>query len=232
MTVSPSILHKSFQEYLAASYVARKLRRKKFNVFKHLNFDAVVKKFPHVFLFVCGILREESSILFAQLGEELKSDWDWLKGSLAAAEFFIDSWSESGNAEGMANTLCSFIPFPRVVHLFFVDSIDSVVRDEKLMRVLLFCRTFSEVKAPDEIHFKCAHSWTFFDDISFARDLAFLPNLKSLDIFGLDMNVEMARELFQSLPDFASLTKLVLPAIPETIDWDIVAEALTASKVL
>ncbi|XP_044171256.1 uncharacterized protein LOC114961641 isoform X2 [Acropora millepora] len=225
-------LHKSFQEYLAASYVARKLRRKKFNVFKHLNFDAVVKKFPQVFVFVCGILREEASILFAQIGEELKSDWEWLKDSLAAAEFFIDSWSESGNAEGMANTLCSFIPFPRVVHLFFMDTIDSVVRDEKLMRVLLFCRTFSEVKAPDEIHFKSAHSWSFFDNISFVRDLAFLPNLKSLDIFGLDMNVEMARELFQGLPDFASLTKLVLPAIPETIDWDIVAEALTASKVL
>ena len=223
-------LHKSFQEYLAASYVARKLRRKKFNVFKHLNFDAVVKKFPHVFLFVCGILREEASILFAQIGEELKSDWDWLKCSHAAVDFFIKSWSESGNAEGMANTLCSFIPFPRVVHLFFEDTMNSKNRDEKLMRVLLFCRTFSEVKAPDEIHFKYAHPWTSLDDITF--DSAFLPNLKSLDIFSLDMNVKMARELFQSLPDFASLTKLVLPAIPETIDWDIVAEALTASKVL
>ncbi|XP_015777962.1 PREDICTED: uncharacterized protein LOC107355855 [Acropora digitifera] len=46
------------------------------------------------------------------------------------------------------------------------------------------------------------------------------------------MNVELARELFQSLPDFASLTELVLPAIPETNDWDIVAEALTANKGL
>ena len=37
-------LHKSFQEYLAASYVAHKLRRNKFNVFEHLNFDAVVEE--------------------------------------------------------------------------------------------------------------------------------------------------------------------------------------------
>ncbi|XP_044171259.1 uncharacterized protein LOC122955564 [Acropora millepora] len=135
----------------------------------------------------------------------------------------------------MANTLCSFMPFPRVVHLFKfcgINNTDSMLRDEKLIRILLFCREFSEVKAPDEIHFKYPHSFTLVDNISFARDLAFLPNLKSLDISRLDMNVELAHELFQSLPDFASLTELVLPAIPETIDWDIVAEALTASKVL
>ena len=75
------------------------------------------RNFPQVFVFVCGILREEASILFEQIGEELKSDWDWLKCSEAAANFFIQSWRESGNAEGMANTLCSFMPFPRVVDL-------------------------------------------------------------------------------------------------------------------
>ena len=226
-------LHKSFQEYLAASYISHKLRRNKFNVFEHLNFDDVVIKFPQVFLFVCGILREEASILFARIGEALKNEWDWLKCGHAAVDFFIKSWSESGNAEGMANTLCSFIPFPRVVHLFCViNGVDSMMMDEKLIRVLLFCRTFSEVKAPDEIHFKYPYSCGLVDSISLARDLAFLPNLKSLDISVLDMNVELARELFQSLPDFASLTELVLPAIPETVDWDIVAEALTASKVL
>ena len=224
-------LHKSFQEYLAASYVAHKLRRKKFNLFEHLNFDALVEKFPQVFVFVCGILREEASILFTQIGEKLKSDWDWHKCH-AAVDFFIKSWSESGNAEGMANTLCSFMPFPRVVHLSRVinNSPYSVYRDEKLIRVLLFCRTFSEVKAPDEIHFK--YPYFGLSVVNISRDLAFLPNLKSLDLSGLDMKFGLACELFQSLPDFASLTKLVLPAIPETIDWDIVAEALTASKVL
>ena len=226
-------LHKSFEEYLAASYITDKLRRNEFKVFEPLDFDAVVNKFPHVFLFVCGLLREEASILFAQIGEALKNDWDWLKCSHAAVDFFIKSWSESGNAEGMANTLCSFIPFPRVVHLFCViNGKDSMHRDEKLIRILLFCRTFSEVKAPDEIHFKYPYSCGLVNRISFARDLAFLPNLKSLDLFRLDMNFGLARELFQSLPDFASLTELMLPAIPETIDWDIVAEALTASKVL
>ena len=102
----------------------------KFNVFEHLSFDAVVNKFPQVFVFVCGILREEASILFAQIGKELKSDWDWLKCSEAAANFFIESWSESGNPEGMANTLCSFIPFPRFVRLFCHP--DSMIKDDNL----------------------------------------------------------------------------------------------------
>ena len=39
-------LHKSFQEYLAASYIAQKLRRNEFNLFQLLDFDDVVEKFP------------------------------------------------------------------------------------------------------------------------------------------------------------------------------------------
>ncbi|XP_067024408.1 uncharacterized protein [Acropora muricata] len=139
-------LHKSFQEYLAASYIALKLRRKKFNVFKHLNFDAVVKKFPQVFVFVCGILREEASILFEQIGKELKSDWDWVECSEAAADFFIDSWSESGNAERMSNTLRSFIPFPPQGKFWFLSR-DCIAKDWSVMRVLSFCRKFSEFES-------------------------------------------------------------------------------------
>ena len=223
-------LHKSFQEYLAASYVALKLRRNKFNVFEHLNFDDVIDNFPQVFVFVCGILRKEASILFAQIGEKLKSDWDWLKCSEAAANFFIDSWSESGNAEGLANALCSFIPFPRVVHLFCRR--DSEAEDSNLMRVLLFCGTFSEVEAPDEIRFKMPSFVSPFSVLSIARDFASLPNVKSLDFSHCDMTVKLAHELFQSLPDFGCLTELALAAVPEINDWEIVAEALTASKTL
>ena len=59
--------------------------------------------------------------MFTQIGEKLKSDWDWLKCSEAAANFFIEGWSESGNAEEMANTLCLLLRFPRVVQLFYQD---------------------------------------------------------------------------------------------------------------
>ena len=224
-------LHKSFQEYLAASYVAHKLRRNEFNVFEHVNFDAVVKKFPQVFLFVCGILREEASILFAQIGEKLKSDWDWLECSEAAANFFIKSWRESENAEGMANTLCSFMPFPRFAPASFSPSIRDVTYSG-LFRVLMFCSRFSKVEAPEKIHVNAFLFRSPHFHLSMVRDLASLPNLKSLDFSGCDMYVELAYLVFQSLPDFASLTKLSLPDVPEMTDWGIVAEALTTSKTL
>ena len=226
-------LHKSFQEYLAASYFARKLRRNKLNVFEHLSFDAVVNKFPQVFIFVCGILRERARILFAQIGEKLKNAWNWFNCSEAAANFFIDSWSESGNAEGMANTLFSFIPFPRFARLFRHASAYDVTHDElNLIRVLLFCRTFSEVRTPDEIHLEIPFSRPLLGSSIIVRDLAYLPNLKSLDFSRCDMDVELAHELFQSLPDFASLTELELTRLPNATDWEIVAEALRASKAL
>ena len=224
-------LHKSFQEFLAASYVAHKLLRKKLNVFEHFDFDAVVKKFPPVFVFVCGILREEASILFAQIGEKLKSDWDWLKCSRAAAKFFIDSWSESGNAEGMANTLCLFMPFPRVVRLSFSSGLLDET-ESNLLRVLLFCKSFSKVEAPDEIHLKISsYVHQVFNSIK-NRDLASLPNLKSLDFSDCYIGRKVAHRLFYSLPKFVSLTEMALPDVPEMIYWGIVARALTTSKTL
>ena len=220
-------LHKSFQEYLAASYIAHKLRRNKFNLFEHLNFDAVVKKFPQVFLFVCGILRGEASILFAQIGEKLNSDWDWLECSWEARNFFMDSWSESGNAEEMANTLCSFMPFPRVVHLVCHGN-DFDGKHCNLLYVLLFCTRFSKVQAPDEIFLKF---YCPFGAPIVNRDLVFL-NLKSLNFSDYFLKPESVHELFQSLPDFASLTELWLPDVHGMTDWGIIAEALTTSKTL
>ena len=225
-------LHKSFQEYLAASYIAHKLRRNKFNLFEHLNFDVVVNKFPQVFVFVCGILREEASILFAQIGEKLKSDWDWFDCSWEAANFFISSWSGSGNAEGMANTLCSFMPFPRVVDLPCVGEYNDAIFDWTLLRVLLFCGRFSKVEAPDKISLRACSSPPPFILPSEVRDVASLPNLIFLDFSNCLLDVESAHELFHILPDFASLTELALPDVPDMTDWGIVAEALTTSKTL
>ncbi|XP_015776066.1 PREDICTED: uncharacterized protein LOC107354137 isoform X13 [Acropora digitifera] len=226
-------LHKSFEEYLAASYISHQLRRNKFNIFEHLNFNAVVKKFPQVFVFVCGILREEASILFAQIGEklktQLKSDSYWRTCSEAAANFFIESWSESGNAEEMANTFCSFMPFPRVVRLSCHYDFEN--EHWNLLRVLLFCRRFSKVGEPDKIYLKVSSSVSVVCESIKNRDLGF-PNLKALHFSDCDMDAELAHELFQSLPDFASLTELTLPDVPEMTDWGIVTKALTTSKTL
>ena len=112
-------LHKTFQEHLAALYIAHKLRRNKFNVFEHLDFNSLVGKYPQVFLFVAGMLGEEANILFSQIGEKLRSsgDWDWHGCSEAAANYFVESFTESGNAEQMAGALFSFIPFPVDAHV-------------------------------------------------------------------------------------------------------------------
>ena len=179
-------------------------------------------------MFHCGILREEASILFAQIGEKLKGDWDWLKCSSAAVDFLINSWSESGNAEGMAHTFCSFMPFPRVVHLlchFVATAEDS---HWNLLTVLLFCRSFSKVETPDELHLRESSIFSFL--CAKVRDLASLPNVKSLGFSSLNLN--SARELFRCLPDFASLTELALPIVPEMSDWGFAAEALATSKTL
>ena len=224
-------LHKSFQEFLAASYVAHKLRRNKFNVFEHLDFDAVVNKFPQVFLFVCGILREQASILFAQIGEELKSDWVWLECSEAEANFFIESWSESGNAEGMAKTLCSFMPFPREVEFCFHSDWPGEEIDSSLLRVLSFCGRFSKVKAPDDILVKASLFPPLFGRSITVRDLASLPNL-SLDFSQSLLDFQLAPHLFQIFPDFASLRELSLPHIPEMPLWWPVPETLMTSKTL
>ena len=223
-------LHKSFQEYLAASYIAHKLRKNEFNVFEHLNFNAVVNKFRQVFVFVCGILCKEASILFAQIGEKLKSNWDWLKCSEEEADFFFESWSESGNAERMANTLCSFMPFPPEVRACYRRV--SLPETWNLVRVLLFCRRFSKLKAPDGIYLNVSSFVFPASHVIEHRDFASLPNLKSLDLSSCDMNVNLADKIFQILPDFASLTNLALPDLPEMTDWEIAAKALKTSKTL
>ena len=67
--------------------------------------------------------------------------------------FFIDSWSESGNAEEMANALCSFMPFPRVVVLFFANT--EAMRTRPCAEFYCSAEDFQRW-APDEIRLKMA----------------------------------------------------------------------------
>ena len=169
-----SYLHKTFQEYLAASYIAHKFRGSEFQVLEQMLFpeDARVK-FKQVFVFVCGILREEANIPFEQIGNMLKKQWDWLKCDLPTAVFFVDSWKETGNAERMAKTLCSFLPFPRPLHVW---------NDEQWKvhcYVLKECAKFSEVLTFTEVHISLdgvvPHNLT---------DLLELPDVKSVILYG------------------------------------------------
>ena len=142
-------LHKTFQEYVAAAYIAEKLVNQQFNVFDHIPFIELVKKYPQVFIFVSGMLGEKATVLFSQIGEELKKDdWDWNEHcSEEASAFFIESFNESGHPEQMAGTLCKVIPFRKVITLESYDDYNPFFVD-----VLMACKSFSNLQTPVELY--------------------------------------------------------------------------------
>ena len=145
-------LHKTFQEYVAAAYIAQKLRNQKFNVFKHLNisFDDIVTKYPQVSIFVSGMLGEKATVLFTQIGEELKKSYDWNwneRCNEKTATFFIQNFNESGHAEQMAVTLCNIIPFPKFITSKLLDNYNA-----SFIQVLVACRSFSNLQIPVELY--------------------------------------------------------------------------------
>ncbi|XP_044164928.1 uncharacterized protein LOC114949420 [Acropora millepora] len=143
-----SFLHKTFQEYLAASHIAHNFRGSEFQMLEEMLFSRMTKrKSKQVFVFVCGILREEANIVFEQIGLNLlQKQWDWLKCDMTTAIFFLDSWKETGNAERMAKTLCSFLPFPRSLHLW------KILQCDVFRYVLKEGAEFSEELTVAEVH--------------------------------------------------------------------------------
>ena len=163
-------LHKTFQEYLAAVFIAPKLQGNELRLFERLSFHELVIKYREVFLFVSGILGRDATILFTQIGEELKNwgEWDWVtckqsgvvtmydrereckypnayfvaKEGWEAATFFVEIFSESGHAEKMAETLCSYIPFPTHVRIFLN------FERQNICHILKACKTFANVLKP------------------------------------------------------------------------------------
>ena len=143
-------LHKTFQGYLAAGYISEKLVNQQFNVFEHISFFDFLMKYPQLFIFVSGMLGEKATVLFTQIGKELKKEFDWNRTehcSEEASTFFIESFNESGHPEKMAASLCKVIPFPKVItpepygghNPFFVD-------------VLMACKSFSNLDTPVELY--------------------------------------------------------------------------------
>ena len=178
-----TFVHKTFQEYLAALYIAHNLRGSEFYVFGQVRFWSVAMAHRKVFLFVCGILREEASILFTQIGETLQNKWDWSKCSDDTASFFTESWKESGNAERMANTLSSFLPFPRVLHV-------SKDHCEGLINVLKACAGFSKVQTPAEVHVAVPPGLQGVKSVQ--RVLAGVPNVKTLILPAVSYGIDRA----------------------------------------
>ncbi|XP_029181310.2 uncharacterized protein LOC114949005, partial [Acropora millepora] len=178
-----TFVHETFQEYLAASYIAHNLRGSEFNVLGQVHFRSMTWRYRKVFLCVCGILREEASILFAQIGDTLQKDWDWSKCSDDEASFFSESWKDTGNAEEMANTLCSFLPFPRVLHV-------SKDHHEELINVLEACAGFSKVQTPAEVHVEVSRRLQDVENIQ--PVLAGVPNVKTVILPAVSYSIDRA----------------------------------------
>ena len=249
-------LHKTFQEYLAAVFIAHKLRGNELRLFEHLRFHELVKKYREVFLFVSGILGRDASILFTQIGEELKNngEWDWVTCTQSgvvtiddqesedecydidsededrgwtAATFLTKSFSESGHAEKMTETLCSYIPFPTHVKIDLSRNADNIYH------ILEACKTFANVQKPVQL--------TVFESIegvlgheSVAESIQYCSQLQTLSIFIPAMKPDLAKALHNGLSGNTTLSEFTLQ-VSDSIHYDAavtIGESLAAHKAL
>ena len=233
-------LHKTFQEYLAAAFIAHKLRGNQLRLFERLSFHELVKKYREVFLFVSGILGRDANILFTQIGEELKNwgEWDWDTCTqsvvirtgdreweddgyeilsldncgdrgLQAARFLTESFSESGHAEKMAETLCSYIPFPKHVHV----QLDPPLFDDdigQIYHVLNACKTFSNLQKPVRLTVHKSNTYPDLTDYSVPACMESCPQLESLSIFTPSMTSDLANALHSGLSGNTTLSEFTL----------------------
>ena len=222
-------LHKTFQEYLAAAYVAHKLRRNQLNLFERLSFDDLVHKYRQVFLFVSGILGMEASVLFAHIGEELKNRGGWnlsecrvlntrdiagiavfprrdelLNPGLATATFLTESFNESGHAEKMAVTLCSHVPFPQQVDA-------DLSREEtcNIFHVLEACKSFCNLQKPVNLTIR-ARKHDIFRYQRIAGYIQSCPKTQKLNLFTPTITLDLANALHDGVFGNTTLSEFTL----------------------
>ena len=196
-------LHKTFQEYLAAAFIKHKLLRGELNVFEYTTFEDLVQKYLQVFLFVSGMMGEKATVFFAQIGEKLKKegDWDWNECSQQAATFFVESFSESGHAEQMATTLCSYIPFPQQVNI-------ELPHTKSIFQVLKACTSFRNLPQPVKLTVVPKRFLRDFDSV--AEYIQSCSQIQSLSVFIPMVTSNLANALRNGLFGNATLTELTL----------------------
>ena len=251
-------LHKTFQEYLPAVFIAHKLRGNKLRLFERQSFHKLVKTYREVFLFVSGILGRDASILFTQIGEELKNngEWDWVTCEQSgvvtiddresehdfydmysvdededqgweAATFFTKSFSESGHAEKMAETLCSYIPFPTHVKIDLSYDVDNIYH------VLHACKTFANVQKPVQLTLSKSFESVLIHE-SVAESIQSCSQLQTLSIFIPAMEPDLAKALHKGLSGNTTLSEFTLQ-VSDSIHYDAavaIGESLAARKAL
>ena len=226
-------LHKTFQEYLAAAFIADKLQGNELRLFERLSFLELVEKYREVFLFVSGILGRDANILFTQIGEELKNwgEWDWVSCEQSgvvtvddregeeiwvdweiddedrgweAATFFTKSFSESGHAEKMAETLCYYIPFPPHVQIELSDD-----KFGNIYHVLDACKTFSNLQKPVRLTVHDSYTQRISDQ-TVAEYIQSCSQLQTLSIVTSAMTSSLANALYNGLSGNMTLSEFTL----------------------
>ena len=232
-------LHKTFQEYLAAAFIAHKLRENQLSLFERLSFHELVKKYREVFLFVSGILGRDASVLFTQIGEELKNwgEWNWdtctqygvvtmddrereenwdnwysddeEDRGWEAATFLTESFSESGHAEKVAETLCSYIPFPTQAKID-LEPRSGNDKSGNIYHVLDACKTFSNLQKPVRLTVYDSSSGRNFSDETVPTFIQSFSQLESLTIFSSAMTSGLAYALHNGLFGNTTLSEFTL----------------------
>ena len=256
-------LHKTFQEYLAAAFIADKLRGNQLRLFERLSFHELVKKYREVFLFVSGILGRDASILFTQIGEELRNwgEWDWNRcrqfgvvtmndrereenwdhrdsddeedEGWEAATFLTKSFIESGHAEKVAETLCSYIPFPTHVDIE-LDPTPGNDDTDNIYHVLDACKTFSNLQKPVGLTVCDSSRGQNLSNETVAKYIQSCPQLESLAILTSAVTLDLANALHKGLSGNKTLSEFTL-RVCGSISCDVAAvigEWLAARKFL
>ena len=111
-------LHKTFQEFLAAFYLANQLSRRQLNLTDHSVFckESMLGRYREVFFFLAGILGMEGRVFFKEIVTILRQylHWDYLD---EVCEFLLKLLKESGAADDLGKVACSRIPLPNVLKL-------------------------------------------------------------------------------------------------------------------
>ena len=256
-------LHKTFQEYLAAAFIAHKLQKNELRLFERLSFHELVKKYREVFLFVSGILGRDASILFTQIGEELRNwgEWDWNRcrqfgvvtmndrereenwdhrdsddeedEGWEAATFLTKSFIESGHAEKVAETLCSYIPFPTHVDIE-LDPTPGNDDTDNIYHVLDACKTFSNLQKPVGLTVCDSSRGQNLSNETVAKYIQSCPQLESLAILTSAVTLDLANALHKGLSGNKTLSEFTL-RVCGSISCDVAAvigEWLAARKFL
>ena len=174
-------LHKTFQEFLAALYLVRKMLKEEINVFDYFQLDkrGITRKYRQVFLFVAGILGNDGAVFFKQVGELLNRDWNWQSPKEEDCVFLTELLNESGAADELATVVWRCIPLP--------ESLELSSRDVHTLRFVRYaheaCSSLERNLAPaplTKLMLTDAHTLT--DDS--ASDVHRILNNKSLkDLF-------------------------------------------------